>query len=108
MQKGVHTSMDRLLIIDDRKSNLIAFEAIATQHLEGVEVQTALGGRKGLAVAQSWLPDVILLDVAMPEIDGHAVSRQLRQSEQTAQIAATRSGNSAPQCSACWPPMDQP
>ena len=32
----------------------------------------------------------------------------VRAEVQTAQIVATSSGNSAPQCSACWPPIDQP
>ncbi len=79
--------MNKLLIIDDRRSNLIAFEAIATQHLPGVEVQTALGGPGGLAAAQAWLPDVILLDVAMPDIDGYAICERLKGSEATAHIA---------------------
>lgn len=44
----------------------------------GYQVHTAPGGLAGLAAAQKHRPDVILLDIAMPDIDGYEVCRRLR------------------------------
>jgi CheY-like chemotaxis protein len=46
----------------------------------------ALGGRIGLAMASHYMPDVIVLDVQMPEMDSLEVCRRLRQNAQTAHI----------------------
>ena len=52
--------------------------------MEGFEVLTAENGRIGIDLAQSELPDLIICDVMMPEVDGYAVLQQLRAHRPTA------------------------
>jgi DNA-binding response OmpR family regulator len=47
---------------------------------EGFSVQTASNGKLGLELAKAMQPDIILLDLMMPEMDGEAVLKQLRAS----------------------------
>jgi CheY-like chemotaxis protein len=54
--------------------------------IEGYDVITATGGEAGLARAQDLAPDVIVLDVMMPRIDGIEVARRLRQEPATKDI----------------------
>jgi len=44
----------------------------------GHEIATAHGGREALAVAAAFAPDVVLLDIGLPELDGYEVARRLR------------------------------
>jgi CheY-like chemotaxis protein len=46
--------------------------------LEGHEVRTAADGLEALAVAEEFLPQVVLLDIGMPGIDGYETARRLR------------------------------
>jgi two-component system phosphate regulon response regulator PhoB len=54
--------------------------------IEGYDVLAATGGEAGLAQAQAGRPDVVVLDVMMPGMDGIEVARRLRQDEQTQHI----------------------
>jgi DNA-binding response OmpR family regulator len=54
--------------------------------IEGYNVLTASGGEAGLAQARAMSPDVILLDVMMPGVDGLEVARRLRQEGDTRDI----------------------
>ncbi len=66
----------RILVVDD---NADAAQSLATLlRLRGHEVQVALGGREALAAARSSPPELVFLDIGMPEIDGYEVARQLR------------------------------
>ena len=58
-----------LVVDDDPAIRAFVSELLAD---EGYEVKTAANGRDALAVLASWLPDVILLDLMMPEMDGWA------------------------------------
>lgn len=76
--------MPRILIIEDEASlreNLLDF-----LDAEGFEVIGAENGQMGIERAQAELPDLIICDVLMPELDGYAVLRQVRQNPQTALI----------------------
>lgn len=70
-----------VLVIDDQADSLHAVSS-ALQPL-GYGVMTAEQGRAGLAIAAAQQPDVILLDVLMPEMDGYEVCRRLKLSEET-------------------------
>jgi PAS domain S-box-containing protein len=66
----------RVLLVDD---NVDSAEMLATiMKLWGHEVRTAYTGPAGLEVAAEYLPDVVLLDIGLPEIDGYEVARRLR------------------------------
>lgn len=76
--------MARILIADDNMQNAELLEA----HLDGsgYEIRIATNGAETVALAQSWQPDVILLDVMMPKISGFEVCRQLRADPATRDI----------------------
>jgi two-component system OmpR family response regulator len=66
----------RVLVVDDEPSLV---DAVSTAlRYEGFEVIEATTGRAGLAAAQDVRPDLIVLDVMLPDLDGFAVSSHLR------------------------------
>ncbi|MGV3523576.1 MAG: response regulator [Candidatus Sericytochromatia bacterium] len=70
----------RILIVDDQDNNrLLLCEML--QPL-GFEVHEAINGQEAVAKHVSWRPDLILMDAAMPEMDGLAATRAIRQREQ--------------------------
>ena len=71
----------KVLIVDDDERNCKLLLAMVQQ--EGHECQTAMDGKQALQVAQQWLPDLILLDVMMPEMDGFEVARRLKADDKT-------------------------
>ena len=66
----------RLLLVDDEE-HLRTMLAAALAH-SGYEVETAANGRDALELSRSAVPDLILLDVMMPDLDGFEVCRRLR------------------------------
>lgn len=71
----------KILAIDDSPDNLTVLKAVTADAFPGVTVLTAQNGRKGIALAQSEDPDVILLDIIMPGMDGFEVCRKLKEEE---------------------------
>ncbi len=67
-----------LLAIDDNPDNLIALKAVALDALPGCVVHTVGNGRDGLEMARRKDPDVILLDIVMPGMDGFEVCERLK------------------------------
>ena len=76
------TDRPRILVADDVPENVRLLEAVLVPR--GYEVVSASDGRQALEVARSAKPDLVLLDVVMPELDGFEVCRQLRAHEDTA------------------------
>lgn len=74
--------MARVLVIDDQKIPRVTVAAMLTD--AGHEVATEATGSSGLQRAREWLPDVIVLDVYMPEMDGFAVVEELKRDPATA------------------------
>ena len=66
----------RILIVDDNPTNVKVLQTRLAA--EGYEVLTAADGEEGLAAARQHIPDLILLDVMMPKLDGFEVCRRLR------------------------------
>jgi two-component system response regulator MprA len=58
-----------LMVDDDRDCRAVLVEALA---LEGYAIREAINGRDALAVIGDWRPDLIILDLRMPELDGPA------------------------------------
>ena len=68
----------RVLCIEDNPVNaLLMREALALRPGE-IELRMAGSGEQGLEVRASWLPDLVLLDMSLPGIDGHEVLRRMR------------------------------
>jgi len=78
--------MTKILAIDDHQDNLISLRAIIKDAFPEAIVFTALNGPAGIALAIANNPDVILLDIIMPEMDGFEVCRQLKQDPQVHDI----------------------
>ncbi len=74
--------MQSILLIEDHAS-MRRNVALALE-LEGFRVHTAENGRTGVETAKAELPDLILCDVMMPELDGHGVLRAVREHKETA------------------------
>ena len=70
--------MIKILAIDDNNDNLISLNAILKDAIENVVVWTARNGQKGIELAKSENPDVILLDIVMPGMDGFEVCARLK------------------------------
>ena len=75
----------RVLIIDD-EDDIREVAALALETAGGWEVITAAGGRAGVEAAREARPDLILLDVMMPELDGPSTYRLLLETEETRAI----------------------
>ncbi|MFN9861339.1 MAG: response regulator [Pseudanabaena sp.] len=73
-----------ILIIDDVPSNLEVLSKTLSN--EGYDVSIATSGKRALLQVSRILPDLILLDIQMPEMDGFSVCQKLKSSPETAQI----------------------
>mgnify|MGYP000856637241 FL=1 len=73
-----------VLIVDDNPNNLRVLEGIL--HTAGYKVRPALNGDTALRAAASTLPDLILLDIRMPGMDGFETCRQLKARPETRDI----------------------
>lgn len=76
--------MNKILVIDDDS----AINELIKVNLElhGYKVYQAFDGTEGFACAKQYLPDLIILDVMMPEVDGYTVAQRIRQNENTKEI----------------------
>lgn len=73
-----------ILIIDDMPDNLRVLSSLLTR--EGYGVRKALNWHMALTACQTLLPDLILLDIMMPEVDGYEICRRLKACRLTADI----------------------
>ena len=67
--------MARILIVDDSPTETFRFREILTKH--GYEVLEATNGADGVTMAQAELPDLVLMDVVMPGMNGFQATRQI-------------------------------
>ena len=72
-----------VLAVDDTPENLDVVKGILA---DDYHVKAAVNGQIALKIAQSQAPDLILLDIMMPEIDGYEVCRQLKENPITRDI----------------------
>ena len=68
----------KILVIDDIRDNLISIKALIYEAFPDARIFTALNGQAGLELATSQNPDVILLDIVMPGMDGFEVCQRLK------------------------------
>ena len=78
--------MTKILAIDDNKDNLVSLVALLRNLVPGCELLSALSGLEGIAIAKDESPDVILLDINMPGMDGYEVCRKIKNSNETRHI----------------------
>jgi two-component system, sensor histidine kinase and response regulator len=73
-----------ILIVDDIPKNLQVLSSILS--IEGYQISFASDGKQALSVVETTIPDLILLDIMMPEMDGYEVCKQLKKNESTKDI----------------------
>ena len=73
-----------ILVVDDHLENVNLLFSMLTEH--GYEVRQVINGRQALQAANYDPPDLILLDILMPELDGYEVCKQLKSSLKTQDI----------------------
>ena len=78
--------MPKVLAIDDQQDNLVTVSALLRNLIPDCTVITSDSGSEGLKKAESERPDVILLDIKMPEMDGFEVCRHLKSNKETKYI----------------------
>jgi len=66
----------RVLVVDDNRS--FAHACARMIQLAGFEVRTAFDGVEAIVIAAEFHPNITLLDIGLPDIDGYEVARQLR------------------------------
>jgi DNA-binding response OmpR family regulator len=74
----------RILVVEDSPTQAMHLQALLEQ--AGLEVILAFDGRTGLQMAQETHPDLVVLDIQMPEMNGFQVCRQLKDTRTTADI----------------------
>lgn len=84
MVMTIEPSEYKILVVDDVVSNVLLLKALLSR--EKYNVVSASGGQEALEVLSRELPDLILLDVMMPDIDGFEVAARLRQDENFREI----------------------
>jgi CheY-like chemotaxis protein len=70
------TTSRRILVVDDFRDSVDGL--VMLLELLGHRVRAAYDGRAALAIADEWRPDVAILDIAMPGMDGYELARRLR------------------------------
>jgi len=66
----------KILIVEDNENNRCLFRDILTFH--GYDVSVATDGKEGVALARKLMPDLILMDIQMPGLDGMTAGRILK------------------------------
>ncbi|AHF05153.1 response regulator receiver [Marichromatium purpuratum 984] len=74
----------RVLVVDDSPTETRIFAKVLTQ--AGYQVETATNGEEAIAVARRSHPDLILMDVVMPVLNGFQATRMLQRDAETADI----------------------
>ncbi len=76
--------MARILIVDDSPTQTLSLAKILKKN--GHDVMTAKDGAEGIQVAKAELPDLVLMDVVMPKVNGFQATRQITKNPSTSHI----------------------
>ena len=76
--------MARILIVDDSPTQTLSLAKIVKKH--GHETLTAKDGAEGVEMAKAELPDLVLMDVVMPGVNGFQANRQIPKNHATSHI----------------------
>lgn len=75
--------MKKILIVDDNRTNLINASRLLSDEYD---VMLAISGEKALELCEKYTPDLVLLDINMPNMDGFEVLNRMKQSQKTSKI----------------------
>jgi len=74
----------KVLCVDDDHDQRLLLSFLLER--QGLDVRTAYDGAQGVAIAQEWLPDLILMDLMMPGVGGFEATKMLRADPRTSHI----------------------
>jgi CheY-like chemotaxis protein len=75
---GVSDGGHRVLVVDDNRDGAESLAMLLTMELDSCVVETVFDGLQALAVLDSFAPDIALLDIGMPGMDGYELARRIR------------------------------
>ena len=81
---ALHSRDADILVVDDNPNNIEVLTAMLTDL--GFRCRVATNGRRAMAAVQTQLPDLIMLDIMMPDVSGYEVCVDLKQDPHTAQV----------------------
>ena len=93
----------KVLCVDDSATDLNAIQKILTD--ANINVVFATNGRDAIQFAKSEMPDLILLDIIMPGMDGFAVMRELKKDEVTKNIPVVFVSSKSQKADQAWAKM---
>jgi len=76
--------MKKILVVDDDPYILMSLEFLMKK--EGYEVKVARNGTEALAIISSELPQLVLLDIMMPDVDGYAICKHIKNTKKLKDI----------------------
>ena len=76
--------MARILIVDDSPTEIHVLRTMLEKH--GHSVTTAESGEEGVSAARSQVPDLVLMDVVMPGLNGFQATRELSNADETSHV----------------------
>lgn len=74
----------RILVVDDSKDGADSLSMVL--QMLGAEARVAYDGKSALELVRTFTPNIVLLDIGMPDMDGHEVARQIRADAANASI----------------------
>ena len=74
----------KVLLVEDNPVNLELFQDLL--ELEGYEVVSAITGHEAIEIAKTEVPDIILMDIQLPEMDGWEATKILKKTPETREI----------------------
>lgn len=83
-QRTLNLADYKIMIVDDVSGNIDVLTAILRE--ETIKTESALSGKEAIKIVETVKPDLILLDILMPEMDGFEVCKQLKANPATAEI----------------------
>jgi CheY-like chemotaxis protein len=75
---------ERILVVDDSKDGADSLSVVL--QMMGAEARAVYDGPSALAAIKSFSPTTVLLDIGMPDMDGHEVARRIRADPELAQV----------------------
>ena len=96
-------TVSKVLCVDDAAADLVMIQKIVSG--ASLNVLTATGGKDALARAKSEKPDLIFLDIVMPDMDGFAVMRELQKDPATKDIPVVFVSSKSQKADQLWAKM---
>ncbi len=75
------TSKSKILIVDDDPNILLSVEFLLVKN--GYDVLVARNGMEAMEIIQEIIPDIVLLDIMMPDVDGYVICEYIKKNERT-------------------------